>query len=128
RRSEANVSVPVSGQPGSRRSTPRSDGRSLTSLGARRTASDVARQDLKWALTAAVVFVVWLIGDKLAPRGLPVGIILQGLVFGSLYALIAMGLVLIFRANRVVNFAQAELGAVASVLAVELVVKYNVNY
>ena len=97
-------------------------------IGARRDASAAARKDLTIAMVTLAVVGLWYAGDRLLPRGLPLGIILQGLVFGSLYALIAMGLVLIFRANRVVNFAQAELGAVASVLAVELVVKYGVNY
>jgi branched-chain amino acid transport system permease protein len=83
---------------------------------------------VKRAALAAVLLAVWITGDHLLPRGLPLGIVLVGLVMGSLYALIAIGLVLIFRANRVVNFAQAELGAVASVLAVELVVNFGVNY
>ena len=83
---------------------------------------------MKRAAIAAVIVAIWIAGDHLLPRGLPLGIVLVGLVMGSLYALIAIGLVLIYRANRVVNFAQAELGAVASVLAVELVVNYRVNY
>ena len=54
--------------------------------------------------------------------------IILGLVFGSLYALIAVGLVLVYRANRVVNFAQAELGSVAAIVAIELVIEYDLNY
>jgi branched-chain amino acid transport system permease protein len=84
--------------------------------------------DVRRAAVAAAIVAIWIAGDHLLPRGLPLGIVLVGLVMGSLYALIAMGLVLIYRANRVVNFAQAELGAVASVLAVELVVNFRVNY
>ena len=60
--------------------------------------------------------------------GAPPGYILRGLVVGSLYALSAIGIVLVFRANRVINFAQAELGSVAAVIAIELVVQSEVNY
>jgi branched-chain amino acid transport system permease protein len=49
-------------------------------------------------------------------------------VFGSLYALTAVGVVLIFRANRVVNFAQAELGGIAAVVAIQLVIQFAWNY
>jgi branched-chain amino acid transport system permease protein len=54
------------------------------------------------------------------PHGLPLGIVVMGAVMGSFYALTAIGLVLIYRANRVINFAQADVGAVAGVLAIEL--------
>jgi branched-chain amino acid transport system permease protein len=36
--------------------------------------------------------------------------------------------VLIYRANRVVNFAQAELGSIAGVLAIQLVLQFQLNY
>lgn len=52
----------------------------------------------------------------------PIPMLALGLVFGSLSALIAMGLVLIYRANRIVNFAQGEIGAVAAILSVSLIV------
>ena len=50
----------------------------------------------------------------------PVGVLLLGVVIGGLNALFAAGLVLIHRANRIVNFAHAELGACAAVLGVQL--------
>ena len=37
-----------------------------------------------------------------------------GVVLGSLTGLTAMGLVLVYRASRVVNFAQAEFGGLAA--------------
>jgi ABC-type branched-subunit amino acid transport system ATPase component/branched-subunit amino acid ABC-type transport system permease component len=49
-------------------------------------------------------------------------ILFLGLVLGSLSALIAMGLVLVYRANRIVNFAQGDIGGVAGVLAASLIV------
>src|SRR4051812_41034981 len=43
---------------------------------------------------------------------IPTEIIILGLVYGSLYALIGMGIILVYRANRIINFAQAQLGSV----------------
>ncbi|MCU1375312.1 MAG: ABC-type branched-chain amino acid transport system, permease component [Actinomycetia bacterium] len=51
----------------------------------------------------------------------PLGVLLTGAVLGSLYGLIAIGLILVYRANRVVNFAQAGLGAVPAVVALLLI-------
>jgi len=59
---------------------------------------------------------------------LPVEILLLGMVFGCLNALPALGLVLIYRTNRVINFAQGELGGFAAVLATELMFYKNVPY
>jgi len=58
----------------------------------------------------------------------PTGLYLQGLVVGLLYSLLAIGLVLIYRTNRIINFAQGELGAFAAVLAAELFTVYHVPY
>jgi branched-chain amino acid transport system permease protein len=75
------------------------------------------------AILAALVAtpVAWFIGASTLPHGIPPGQILRGLVFGLLYALTSVGLVLIYRANRVINFAQAEIGSVAAVVAIEMV-------
>ncbi len=58
----------------------------------------------------------------------PNGLYLQGLVVGLLYALLAIGLVLIYRANRIINFAQGELGAFAATMAAELYQVFHVPY
>src|SRR5579864_5911594 len=79
------------------------------------------------AVLAAVV-AVWAVLDRTLSRGLPLGIVIQGVVFGSLYALVAIGIVLIYKANRVINFAQAEFGGVAAVLAIEFVIQLHMNY
>lgn len=52
----------------------------------------------------------------------PYPILFVGIVTGSLSALVAMGLVLIYRANRIINFAQGQVGGVAAVLAASLIV------
>ncbi|MCU1393395.1 MAG: ABC-type branched-chain amino acid transport system, permease component [Ilumatobacteraceae bacterium] len=53
---------------------------------------------------------------------LPYGAALRGVVLGMLTALLALGLALVYRANRVLNFAQADLGSVPTSFAVALVV------
>lgn len=64
----------------------------------------------------------------IAPRTPPVGIFVQGLVIGSLYGLLAVGLVLIYKANKIINFAQAGLGGVPAVLALALIANRGVPY
>lgn len=50
----------------------------------------------------------------------PAGVVVLGIVIGGLYALLATGLVLVYRSNRVINFAAGELGGAAAVLTVLL--------
>ncbi|MEY2425900.1 MAG: hypothetical protein QOI61_1472 [Actinomycetota bacterium] len=52
----------------------------------------------------------------------PIAILFLGVVLGSLSALTAMGLVLIYRANRIINFAQSQVGGLAAVMAASLIV------
>ena len=58
----------------------------------------------------------------------PIGFILVGVVYGSVYSLGAMGLILIYRANRFINFAQGALGSLVGVLAIGMVKVHGVNY
>jgi branched-chain amino acid transport system permease protein len=59
----------------------------------------------------------------------PVGIFLYGGIVGLLYALVAFGLILIYRANRIINFANAEIGAAAASAAVLLMKsRFDVPY
>jgi branched-chain amino acid transport system permease protein len=51
----------------------------------------------------------------------PVGQLLKGMIIGGLTALIAIGIALIYRANRIINFAQADLGAVPTAFTVMLI-------
>src|SRR4051812_23162163 len=51
----------------------------------------------------------------------PAAIIALGLIVGSLSGLVAVGLVLVYRANRIVNFAQGSLGGLAGILAACLI-------
>jgi branched-chain amino acid transport system permease protein len=79
------------------------------------------RTELRGAATTGLgVLAVLVFITILYPA--PSAILFLGLVLGSLSALVAMGLVLIYRANRIVNFAQGDMGAMASVLAASLYV------
>src|SRR3954469_19282568 len=82
----------------------------------------------KAGLGVLLTLVGWVLLGKLLPNGAPAGIVLSGIVFGSLNGLIAVGIVLVYRANKVVNFAQAEFGSVAAILAIEFKLKLHWNY
>ena len=66
--------------------------------------------------------VLWALAAAVLPRGLPFGVVLKGVVIGLLYAATTIGIILVYRANRVINFAQAEFGSVAAVLTIEFVI------
>ena len=58
----------------------------------------------------------------------PAGIVVRGLVVGGLTALLALGMALIYRANRIINFAQADLGLAPTVLAFLLIDQSGLPY
>lgn len=58
----------------------------------------------------------------------PLGVLVQGVVIGGLTALIAFGIALIYRANRIINFAAGDLGGVPASLAVLLIVGPGLPY
>ncbi len=76
----------------------------------------------------ALALVAWPVAAALLPSGLPAGVVVLGLVMGSVTGLTAVGLVLVWRAARVVNFAQPALGGAAGVLAIELFSAWHWNY
>ena len=55
----------------------------------------------------------------------PAGVIVQGVLVGGLTALIAFGIALVYRANRIVNFAQGDLGLAPTVFVVLLMTYVN---
>ena len=70
------------------------------------------------ALAATLAFYVVL--QRFWPA--PLGVLVQGLVIGGLTALLAFGIALVYRANRIVNFAGGDLGALPASLSVLLIV------
>ena len=59
---------------------------------------------------------------------LSVGEYVNGIALGSLYGILAVGILLIYRTTRVVNFAAAAIGAVPAILALMLDVERHVPY
>ena len=57
-----------------------------------------------------------------------VSVLVLGGILGMLTAILAFGLVLIYRANGVINFAQGDLGGVAAVLAGSMIVAYDMPF
>ena len=62
------------------------------------------------------------------PVGIPLGNLIQGGIAGLLYAFIAFGLILVYRANRIINFAQAALGTLPALLGILSVAFAGVPY
>lgn len=78
---------------------------------------------LRWV--APVVGLV-LVQQLLFPA--PLGVLVNGGLVGGRVALIALGIALVYRANRIVNFAQGDLGAVPATFAVMLVLSWGWSY
>lgn len=76
----------------------------------------------------AAILIGWPILNAALPNGMPLGIVLLGAVLGSLTGMTAIGLVLVYRATRIVNFAQASLGSAAGVLSVLVFTTWGWNY
>ena len=68
------------------------------------------------AVAVAIILFARVVWD------VPFGVIVQGTIIGGLSALLALGLAIVWRANRVINFSAGDLGAVPATLAVLLTV------
>jgi ABC-type branched-subunit amino acid transport system ATPase component/branched-subunit amino acid ABC-type transport system permease component len=80
-----------------------------------------ANADVRYGAQLSLgVFAFLLFVGVLYPAPLP--FLALGLVTGSLSAMVAMGLVLVYRANNIINFAQGDLGGLAAVLTASLLV------
>lgn len=83
-----------------------------------------ARRVLAWLIPIAIVtFAVTVF-----PYPAPLGIVLNGALVGGRIALIALGIALVYRSNRVINFAAADLGVAPATLMVILVLGFSWNY
>jgi ABC-type branched-subunit amino acid transport system ATPase component/ABC-type branched-subunit amino acid transport system permease subunit len=56
------------------------------------------------------------------------GVLALGAITGMTYGILAVGLVLVYRSNKVVNFAHGEIGAFGAAVCGVLVVKWGVPY
>jgi branched-chain amino acid transport system permease protein len=84
--------------------------------------------DQAWRTIVVAVPLVLVVVVQLVIFPMPVGVWVQGVILGLLGALMAIGLGLVYRLNRIVNFAQGDLGSAPAVLAFGLVGLSGVNY
>jgi hypothetical protein len=77
---------------------------------------EINRRSAYWV--AAVLAFYWVLQALWHP---PSGVILLGAVVGGLYAMIALGVALVYRANRFINFAQGDMGGAPAALTVLLI-------
>ena len=78
-----------------------------------------ARQALIWGAALGALQFIW-------PT--PPGVIVQGVVVGSLTALLAFGLSLVYKTNGIINFAQADLGVVPATVGLSLLRDWDWPY
>jgi len=95
-------------------------------MGYRPGVPDHGGRAMRGAVMAAPIAVIVVVQIVVFP--MPLGVWVQGVVLGLLGALMAIGLGLVFRVNRVVNFAQGDLGSAPAVLAYGLIGLSGVNY
>jgi ABC-type branched-subunit amino acid transport system ATPase component/ABC-type branched-subunit amino acid transport system permease subunit len=84
---------------------------------------------MRWFLFTAVAAVaLLLVAPAIWPHGSPRGQVLLGAEQGAINGLLAVGLVLIYRASRIINFAYGAMGALAATVGVELYLADHVNW
>jgi branched-chain amino acid transport system permease protein len=79
------------------------------------------------AIVVAIVLGYPILGAIL-PDGAPLGVSLQGAVFGTVTALLAMGLILLYRTDGIINFSYGAMGLVGGNLGVNLYLEARWNY
>lgn len=97
---------------------------STTGLRALRPTPDLARL---LGMTALGVVGALLLA-RLLDYETPFSVAVLGAIIGSTYGLLAVGLVLVFRSNRIVNFAHGEVGAFAAVIFSLIALKSGLGY
>jgi ABC-type branched-subunit amino acid transport system ATPase component/ABC-type branched-subunit amino acid transport system permease subunit len=80
------------------------------------------------AVGAAKVALVALGDRHIYQFSTPAPVILLGAIIGMTYGLLGVGLVLIYRTNRIINFAHGQIGAFGAAVFGLVVVKYHVPY
>jgi branched-chain amino acid transport system permease protein len=78
--------------------------------------------------TVAVGTLVALVLVQLISFPLPLGYWVRSLILGMLVAMLAMGMALVYRANRVVNFTQDQLGGVPNGFAASFILFWGWPY
>lgn len=74
------------------------------------------------------VLVAWGLLALISGKGMPPGPILNGVIYGALGGLPALGLVLIYRSAKIINFAQVEIGGASAVVTAVLILGLKTSY
>jgi branched-chain amino acid transport system permease protein len=80
------------------------------------------------ATSVALLTIAGIFAIQMIFYGMPFGLWVESAVKGVLAAMLAIGMALIYRANRVVNFAQADLGTVPTGFAASFVLFWGWPY
>jgi branched-chain amino acid transport system permease protein len=72
-------------------------------------------------ILVVLVFTQFVFSGQGQARGTPAAVLFNGLVFGLLNALLAAGLVLVYRTTRIINFAQTAIGSVGATFTFQLI-------
>src|SRR5690349_21282270 len=91
-----------------------------------------ARAALVWAASVAALLIVTQLvmpgSGGGSPRGTPAAFLFSGLVTGLVTSLYGVGIVLVYRTLRVINFAQGAIGVVGTAFAMNLIVFTKVPF
>ena len=81
------------------------------------------------AIVAALKVILVILDDyRVVSASTPWTVILLGVIIGMTYGLLGVGLVLIFRTNRIINFAHGQIGAFAAAVFGLAAVRWGVPY
>jgi branched-chain amino acid transport system permease protein len=89
---------------------------------------------LRWAIGIGALVVAYVVAEVVSGRNgyvfhrAPLGIVLEGVVYGSVTSLGAMGLILVYRAQRFINFSYGAMGSLVGALAIGMVKVHGLNY
>ena len=75
-----------------------------------------------------LVYTQFVVSGTGQSRGTPAAILFNGLVFGLLNALLAAGLILVYRTTRIINFAQTAIGSVGAAFTFQLIELNNIPF
>ncbi len=86
-------------------------------LNPNRFESDRTSQAVRRGLVVvSTIIAISIINVFILPSHVPPGELVFGAIIGTVYALIAIGLILIYKANRIINFAVAEFGVLGAIV------------
>ncbi len=96
----------------------------MNALAIRLIPDATVRRVLGWVIPIGIVAFAVLVW----PYPATLGVILNGALSGGRIALIALGIALVYRSNRIINFAAADMGVAPITLVVMLVLGLGWNY